>query len=658
LTVDPLDCNPSASAEVTKITLGTQQNSTLMPPNVPPNNEVTGPALLAFTYNWFAGSPSNPPIAGATTPLVSTLVPGDYFVTVLDPTTDCVSGPKQIIINDDDIIYPLAQIVQTAKAISCIAVGTASLLATGDSQDDTNPDYTFAWHNSLDASGPVIATTSSATSLLVGDYSVAVTRLSTGCTSEALYIIPDDAPLYTPVVSLAAVPRTLCVGTDGALISRVINMLPDYPFPHDFTSDGYIGASPDLGATPDFPNMPNVPGFLLNFEQLGVNEGEYTVRITDNNTGCFGVATDEVLDLRTPPVIDIVEENPLTNCDPTRQNGQLSATSDGKVLGYNYEWYAGSAVTTPVGTLLSNQDKLIGHGAGTYVVRSTQAVTGCFADKTGEITDQHLTPPTPSPEVVFHRTNCLAPNGWVTVTVGGTTFNYTFRWYDGPATKPTEDLMGYDYQQRDVGLYTVTAMDDVTGCLSLPATVEVEDRRVIPEFTITTTPSYCIDTGRPKGTGSIILELTNPDIVLQDVQWTDKASGGSMGIGTGLYEIFPGVYEAFATTTEGCTNTGEGEVGTEISPYNGISQDGDGLNEVFIVDCISLFPDNNVKIFNRNGILVFEANGYNNNDISFNGTGEKGIYLQGITLPAGTYFYIIDKRDGTKPVAGYLELDR
>jgi hypothetical protein len=28
----------------------------------------------------------------------------------------------------------------------------------------------------------------------------------------------------------------------------------------------------------------------------------------------------------------------------------------------------------------------------------------------------------------------------------------------------------------------------------------------------------------------------------------------------------------------------------------------------------------------------------------------------GTNLPGGTYFYIIDKRDGSKPVAGYLEI--
>jgi hypothetical protein len=65
-----------------------------------------------------------------------------------------------------------------------------------------------------------------------------------------------------------------------------------------------------------------------------------------------------------------------------------------------------------------------------------------------------------------------------------------------------------------------------------------------------------------------------------------------------------------------------------------------------------------VKIFNRSGILVYEIDGYNNADKAFNGIGLDGLYLSGKELPVGTYFYIIDKRDGSKPVAGYLELDR
>ena len=83
---------------------------------------------------------------------------------------------------------------------------------------------------------------------------------------------------------------------------------------------------------------------------------------------------------------------------------------------------------------------------------------------------------------------------------------------------------------------------------------------------------------------------------------------------------------------------------------------GDLKNDNFRIDCITQFPDNNVKIFNRSGVLVYEADGYDNNDVVFDGLGEKGVYAIGNELPVGTYFYIIDKRDGSKPKTGYLEL--
>ena len=68
--------------------------------------------------------------------------------------------------------------------------------------------------------------------------------------------------------------------------------------------------------------------------------------------------------------------------------------------------------------------------------------------------------------------------------------------------------------------------------------------------------------------------------------------------------------------------------------------------------------DVNVKIFNRAGIKIYEADGYNNDDVIFNGIGLNGIYLSSQELPDGTYFYVIDKGDGSRPVTGYLELIR
>jgi hypothetical protein len=54
--------------------------------------------------------------------------------------------------------------------------------------------------------------------------------------------------------------------------------------------------------------------------------------------------------------------------------------------------------------------------------------------------------------------------------------------------------------------------------------------------------------------------------------------------------------------------------------------------------------------------MVYMGEGYDNAEIYFDGKSNKGVSPMGINLPDGTYFYVIDKRDGSKPIAGYLEL--
>ena len=146
------------------------------------------------------------------------------------------------------------------------------------------------------------------------------------------------------------------------------------------------------------------------------------------------------------------------------------------------------------------------------------------------------------------------------------------------------------------------------------------------------------------------------DLPIDNVVWTEVTTNGNAGEGQQVFGVYPGLYHAVVTTTEGCVNEGDVLVGTEIRAFNGVSANNDGFNNVFIVDCITNFPNNNVKVFNRSGILVYEADHYDNAEISFKGSGEFGVYLQGRQLPEGTYFFIIDKGDGSKPVSGYLEL--
>jgi len=102
----------------------------------------------------------------------------------------------------------------------------------------------------------------------------------------------------------------------------------------------------------------------------------------------------------------------------------------------------------------------------------------------------------------------------------------------------------------------------------------------------------------------------------------------------------------------------------EVVIYNGVTPDGDGMNDYFIIDNINQFPNNNVKIYNRWGRQVYETHSYDSNGNVFNGTAQgKAIVNQGEKLPTGTYYYVVEylyDRNGENQwvkKVGYLHLE-
>jgi len=98
--------------------------------------------------------------------------------------------------------------------------------------------------------------------------------------------------------------------------------------------------------------------------------------------------------------------------------------------------------------------------------------------------------------------------------------------------------------------------------------------------------------------------------------------------------------------------------------YQGVTPDGDGLNDYFIIDNIEYFPTNNVTIFNRWGRKVYETTSYNSSGNVFNGYAQgNGVVGKGEMLPTGTYYYVVEylyDRDGQSywvKKVGHLHLE-
>ena len=98
------------------------------------------------------------------------------------------------------------------------------------------------------------------------------------------------------------------------------------------------------------------------------------------------------------------------------------------------------------------------------------------------------------------------------------------------------------------------------------------------------------------------------------------------------------------------------EVIGDLNIYTGISANGDGLNDFWIIRYIDVIAEtkaNKVSVYNRWGDVVFETENYDNTNRVF-----KGLNKNGNELSSGTYFYKIEFSSGRKTQTGYLSLKR
>ena len=97
---------------------------------------------------------------------------------------------------------------------------------------------------------------------------------------------------------------------------------------------------------------------------------------------------------------------------------------------------------------------------------------------------------------------------------------------------------------------------------------------------------------------------------------------------------------------------------TCLTVYTGISPNGDGLNETWEIKGIESYPNNKIKVFDRWGNIVFEKESYNNRmENTWKGVSNNGL-SKGQDLPNGTYYYEIHITGLSKPLSGFVILNR
>ena len=607
------------------------------------------PADMAdYSFSWYFANMS-PMLPNSTTK--NGLVAGIYYVQATNINNNCASTMLAFEIEDMTMGTAGVNLVSFVEPTQCLKpaniIGELHVEGNGNS----GSGYTYNWYNGgLPVSGPVVSTGADFTGITIPGgqssitYSVEVINNDNQCVATDTYTLNL---IVSPVnLSASTSPLTSCAMDDGVAFATVTT-----PNSNEYNYLWYIGAATKPAT--DFPTVPQPAK-----EITGLTFGEHTVMAVDQmDAACTTPPVTVMIEnMQMFPVVVATALAPVSNCDPARPNGVATALVDGNFTDHIFEWFVGP---TDTGTPFFTGSDVGNLAEAQYTVRATNLISGCSS--TAQVIIDYMPTAVPAVEVelISNVTSCVAPNGALSASVGGNVADYVFDWYIGSTVKPSPDYTGEIISGLAAGTYTVTATSKITGCVSAPVSQDIIEQLSYPDFDFQVQNSACSQDGngdgladdRPSGVVSLV-PLNNVDIV--SIDWTDQF--GNTYNGAILAEVVAGTYTVTVTSALGCTTTKEVLIKTDIRPYNGISRNGDNKNYLFHINCIDEFPSNHVQIFNRAGTLVYEVEGYDNIDIYFDGRANKGIVTMGNNLPDGTYFYVIDKRDGSKPLAGYLEI--
>ncbi len=105
--------------------------------------------------------------------------------------------------------------------------------------------------------------------------------------------------------------------------------------------------------------------------------------------------------------------------------------------------------------------------------------------------------------------------------------------------------------------------------------------------------------------------------------------------------------------TDGCSRDGNITISVvedfKVDATNILTPNGDGKNDRWIIRNIDSYPNNEVKIFDRAGRLVYQRRNYNN---------EWDGRLNGQPLAEGAYYYILTINNGARTAKGAITIIR
>lgn len=414
----------------------------------------------------------------------------------------------------------------------------------------------------------------------------------------------------------------------------------------------------DIGLTPT-SGTGNLPGFttLNSTEDPIVATVTVTPFLSSNGTECDG--TPETFNITVQPVpnlagLETLEDYTLEDISCFGESdGAINLSNDAEAFfddpSYAFEWSGPNGFS-------SSEPNLNNLQAGNYSLEVTELSSSlnCSAILL-EITIEEPQPLEIN-NIVSSQAFCFGVNdGSISFLVQGGTPPYTSNYGD------VDMNSGLLIENLSPGTYSIE-VTDANGC-ETSVDIEVEEGFVndIAPPTGESFQEFC------EGSQSTV-RVSNLDVNGMDIKWYLSPSDNEPLPDNYLIRESTVLYARNFDPDLEClsSETLEVEVSiiindtdvTEINNY--ISVNENNLNDNLNVVNIEVFPDNEMKIFNRYGKLVWETTGYDNADNTFRGAANVGGTLsKGEFLPTGTYYYILKYnstcRKGTRK--GFIQID-
>jgi gliding motility-associated-like protein len=599
-------------------------------------------------------SGANPPYTiewanGFTGTHVENLPGGIYTVSVTDQNNCLLSEAIQVIQPDTLTAETSANMVDCYNASN----GNIAIHTEGGT-----PPYTFQWFHNFNE------TADSISNLPPGLYVCSVTDAH-GCEDTAIqYITQPD--------------------------SLGLNINTGEPTCHGL-SNGWIAVDPFGGIPPYTLTWDNFPNNLDSIPLL--NTGNYPVTLTDAK-GCNLI---EPIYIDEPDNLSISFINVKHISCFGLEDGSVTALVQGGTEPYSYNWTAGINWND---SLVTNLDADITYQLSVIDNQDCEVHNEICLTEPEQL---HISVDTEPVE-------CGISGGSGHADAHGGTPPYNFLWSNGETTENAIELKGgegsliltdtngcrdsIEFFVNRIGklsaevtiIQNVNCFGDSTGqaIANIPdgftpfhfewihkgkllSTKDTAMNLPAGNYTIFASDKYnCTDTAYIAITQADSInpnfEIIRPSCsYIADGQISTDPEGGTQpyyykwstgSVNSNIREITNGYYYLSITDFNDCLFDYEIELNEAeycVIIHNTITPNGDGKNDVWIIENIEEFPFSKVWIFNRNGRQVFQQTAYHNN---WDGT------FAGKDLPEGTYYYLIDLGNGKEVHKGHLTIIR